>query len=201
MSVLTDSASIESIPDTQTTVADVLQGRNIDRVLAYIKMKMDVALATNSELSAIRAQVLQMGSFLTVALVLGTGGVHSFLDWDRTILALSLSVTIVVVLLAYQGIRVSSRYTDMIMDEYHAFETLYSLIVWENVNDIDAIAKEVCEIEQSTRKVIDTENRKHPLLVGTILHTMMHYERHSPFHEDIGTMTHRLPMTDADGHC
>ncbi len=52
----------------------ILLGRNLDRVLAYVRMKMDLAVATNAELSAIRTQVLQMGSFLTVALVLGTGG-------------------------------------------------------------------------------------------------------------------------------
>ena len=185
---------------TQESLDAILLGRTLDRVLAYIQMKMNLAVATNAELSAIRTQVLQIGSFLTVALVLGTGGLDSFFDWERNILIASLSVTVLVLFGAWFGIKVSSQYTDIIMDEHHAFETMYSLIVWEGCDDIDAIAEEVCAIEQETRAKIDGMNRRHRLLTGTILHTMMHFERHSPFSEDIGSRVHSLPHTNKSAH-
>ncbi len=185
---------------TEEGLQRILLGRNLDRVLAYIRMKMDLAVATNAELSAIRTQVLQMGSFLTVALVLGTGGLDSFFDWDRTVLFASLTVTLLVVLIAASGMRVSSQYTDIVLDEHHAFEALYALIVWEGCDDIDAIAREVCAIEQETRAKVDKMNKRHRLLAGTLLHTMMHFERHSPFQDDIGMMHHRMPHTGESGH-
>lgn len=185
---------------TEEGLQRILLGRNLDRVLAYIRMKMDLAVATNAELSAIRTQVLQMGSFLTVALVLGTGGLDSFFDWDRNVLFASLTVTLLVVLIAASGMRVSSQYTDIVLDEHHAFEALYALIVWEGCDDIDAIAREVCAIEQETRAKVDKMNKRHRLLAGTLLHTMMHFERHSPFQDDIGMMHHRMPHTGESGH-
>jgi hypothetical protein len=203
----TAMSSEEAMPDghdmsegAEEGLQRILLGRNLDRVLAYVRMKMDLAVATNAELSAIRTQVLQMGSFLTVALVLGTGGLDSFFDWDRNVLFASLTVTLLVVLMAASGMRVSSQYTDIVLDEHHAFEALYALIVWEGCDDIDAIAREVCAIEQETRAKVDSMNRRHRLLAGTILHTMMHFERHSPFQDDIGTMHHRLPHTGESGH-
>jgi hypothetical protein len=86
------------------------------------------------------------------------------------------------------------------MDEFHALETLYALIVWENVDNIEDLTNEIRLIEQSTRAKIDAENKKHRLLTGTILHSMIHYERHSPYSDDIGSSRHHLHLTDSDGH-
>ncbi len=52
-------------------------------------------------------------------------------------------MTLLIVLMAASGMRVSSQYTDIVLDEHHAFEALYALIVWEGCDDIDAIAGSV----------------------------------------------------------
>ncbi len=56
----------------------------LDRILGYVRMKMDVALAANSELSATRTQIAQMDAFILVAFVIGTGGVQALMGWDNT---------------------------------------------------------------------------------------------------------------------
>lgn len=73
----------DTTENTQEGLNQILLGRNIDRIITYIQMKMNTAISVNSELSSIRTQVIQMGWFLTVALVLGTGGLNSFLGGIR----------------------------------------------------------------------------------------------------------------------
>ena len=184
---------------TLEAAEEILRGRELDRILGYIRLKMDVALAANSELSSMRAQMVQMGSFLIVALVIGTGGVQVILGWDIQPIAIS-AFSAAVAMAVLSVTRTSATYTDIVMDEFLALETVYSLIVWENVDDLDALAKEIILIEHSTRERIDAQNRKHRLLAGTILHSMIHFERHSPFEDDIGESRHELPFTHADGH-
>ena len=192
--------SSEAPIKTLETAEEILRGRELDRILGYIRLKMDVALAANSELSSMRAQMVQMGSFLIVALVIGTGGVQVILGWDVQPIAISGFCALVVAMVVLSVTRTSATYTDIVMDEFLALETVYSLIVWENVDDLDALAKEIILIEHSTRERIDAQNRKHRLLAGTILHSMIHFERHSPFEDDIGESRHELPFTHADGH-
>ena len=189
-----------AVVTTAKTAEEIVLQRRIDRALAYIKMKMDTAMAVNHELDSTRTQIAQMTAFVLIALVLGTGGLQSFLDWNRNILLLSASTALLVLLISSQVTRVSNRYTDIIMDEFHAFETLYGLVVWENVDDMDALSRECSAVEQGTREAIDAENRTHPLLLGTILHSMIHFERHSEFPEDIGSADHSLPITGESGH-
>ncbi len=185
---------------TLEAAEEILRGRDLDRILGYIRLKMDVALAANSELSSMRTQMVQMGSFLIVALVIGTGGVQVILGWDVQPIAISAVSALVVAMAVFSVTRTSATYTDIVMDEFLAFETVYSLIVWENVDDLEALAKEIILIEHSTRERIDAQNRKHRLLAGTILHSMIHYERPSPFEDNIGESRHELPFTHADGH-
>jgi len=185
---------------TLETSQEILLGRNLDRILSYVKMKMDVALAANAELSSTRTQIVQMGAFILVAFVIGTGGVQSLIGWNQTALIVAGGSALVVAFIVSGITRTSARYTDIVMDEFHELETLYSLIVWENVDDIDALTNEIKMIEQTTRAKIDAENKQHKLLTGTILHSMIHYERHSPFSDDIGASRHHLPLTDTDGH-
>jgi hypothetical protein len=167
----------ESTDTTQEGLNQILLGRNIDRIISYLQMKMNTAIAVNSELSSIRTQVIQMGWFLTVALVLGTGGLNSFFEWSQTALYISISVTILVGLVAFSSIRTLTQYTDLVMEEHRALETLYCIIVWEGFADITAISAEVQRIESETRAKVDDMNRKHRLLTGTILHSMIHFER------------------------
>jgi hypothetical protein len=167
----------ESTETTQEGLNQILLGRNLDRIITYIQMKMNTAIAVNSELSAIRTQVIQMGWFLTVALVLGTGGLNSFFDWNQSALIISISVTLLVGVVAAVSIRTLTQYTDLIMEEHRAFETLYSIIVWNGFADLTAITSEVGRIELETRHKVDDMNRKHRLLTGTILHSMIHFER------------------------
>ncbi|MEK9650679.1 MAG: hypothetical protein VW102_00610 [Poseidonia sp.] len=167
----------ESTETTQEGLNQILLGRNLDRIITYIQMKMNTAIAVNSELSAIRTQVIQMGWFLTVALVLGTGGLNSFFDWNQSALIISISVTLLVGVIAAVSIRTLTQYTDLIMEEHRAFETLYSIIVWNGFADLTAITSEVGRIELETRHKVDDMNRKHRLLTGTILHSMIHFER------------------------
>ena len=167
----------EATETTQEGLNQILLGRNVDRIISYIQMKMNTAIAVNSELSNIRTQVIQMSWFLTVALVLGTGGLNSFFAWTREALAISVSVTIIVGLTAFTSIRTLTQYTDLIMEEHRAFESLYCIIVWEGFGDTVAISKEVDRIETETRRKVDDMNRKHRLLTGTILHSMIHFER------------------------
>ena len=77
---------------------------------------------------------------------------------------------------SYSSIRTLTEYTDLIMEEHHAFEALYSTIVWDGFGDIVSIAKQVSQIENNTKIKVDTMNRKHRLLTGTILHSMIHFE-------------------------
>jgi hypothetical protein len=201
MAEVSESAdSVEATVETLETSKEILLGGNLDRVLGYVKMKMDVALAANAELSSIRTQIVQMGAFLLVAFVVGTGGVQSLIGWNQTALTVASGSAVVVALVVLGVTRTSARYTDIVMDEFHALETLYSLIVWENVDNIDDLTDEIRMIEQSTRAKIDAENKKHRLLTGTILHSMIHYERHSPYSDDIGASRHHLALSDADGH-
>ena len=195
----TDKA-LQAPVKTLETAEEILRGRELDRILGYIRMKMDVALAANGELSSIRTQMVQMGSFLIVALVIGTGGVQVILGWDSQPIAIAVASALMVMLLVYSITRTSAVYTDIVMDEFHALETVYSLIVWEGVDDLAALAKEIISVEHSTRARIDAQNRKHRLLTGTILHSMIHFERHSPFDDDISASKHELPFTKADGH-
>jgi hypothetical protein len=169
----------DSTESTQEGLNQILLGRNIDRIISYLQMKMNTAIAVNSELSAIRTQVIQMGWFLSVALVLGTGGLDSFFEWSQTALYISLSVTLLVGVLAFSSIHTLTQYTDLIMEEHRAIETLYCIIVWEGFADITAITTEVQRIESETRLKVDEMNRKHRLLTGTILHSMIHFERDS----------------------
>ena len=192
--------AIVATVETLETSKEILQGRNLDRILGYVKMKMEVALAANAELSSTRTQIVQMGAFLLVAFVVGTGGVQSLIGWDQTALAVAGGSAVVVAFVVLGVTRTSARYTDIVMDEFHALETLYALIVWENVDDIGNLTDEIRMIEQSTRAKIDAENKKHRLLTGTILHSMIHYERRSPYSDDIGDSRHHLPLTDTDGH-
>ncbi len=166
----------DSAETTQEGLNQILLGRNIDRVIAYIQMKMNTAISVNSELSGIRTQIIQMGWFLSVALVLGTGGLNSFFEWNQTALVISVSVTLIVAIFSYSSIRTLTEYTDLIMEEHHAFEALYSTIVWDGFGDLVSIAKQVSEIENNTKIKVDAMNRKHRLLTGTILHSMIHFE-------------------------
>nr|AIF19105.1 hypothetical protein [uncultured marine group II/III euryarchaeote KM3_85_D06] len=201
---MTDSSestdAIVATVETLETSKEILLGRNLDRILGYVKLKMDVALAANAELSSTRTQIVQMGTFLLVAFVVGTGGVQSLIGWNLTALAVAGGSAVVVALVVLGVTRTSARYTDIVMDEFHALETLYALIVWEKVDNIEDLTDEIRMIEQSTRAKIDAENKKHRLLTGTILHSMIHYERHSPYSDDIGDSRHHLHLTDADGH-
>jgi hypothetical protein len=167
----------EATESTQEGLNQILLGRNVDRIITYIQMKMNTAIAVNSELSSIRTQVIQMGWFLTVALVLGTGGLNSFFGWNQNALIISISVTLVVGIIAAVSIQTLTQYTDLIMEEHRSFETLYSVIVWKGFGDIPVITNEVQRIELDTRKKVDDMNRKHRLLTGTILHSMIHFER------------------------
>lgn len=167
----------EATESTQEGLNQILLGRNVDRIITYIQMKMNTAIAVNSELSSIRTQVIQMGWFLTVALVLGTGGLNSFFGWNQNALIISISVTLIVGIIAATSIRTLTQYTDIIMEEHRCFETLYSVIVWKGFGDIPVITNEVQRIELDTRKKVDDMNRKHRLLTGTILHSMIHFER------------------------
>jgi hypothetical protein len=167
----------EATESTQEGLNQILLGRNVDRIITYIQMKMNTAIAVNSELSSIRTQVIQMGWFLTVALVLGTGGLNSFFGWNQNALIISISVTLIVGMIAATSIRTLTQYTDIIMEEHRGFETLYSVIVWKGFGDIQVITHEVQQIELDTRKKVDDMNRKHRLLTGTILHSMIHFER------------------------
>jgi hypothetical protein len=185
---------------TLEAAEEILRGRELDRILGYIRLKMDVALAANAELSSTRTQIVQMGSFLIVALVIGTGGVQVILGWDIQPIVISAFSALLVAMVVLSVTRTSATYTDIVMDEFLALETVYSLIVWENVDNPEALAKEIVSIEHSTRERIDAQNRKHRLLAGTILHSMIHYERPSPFPDDIGASRHELPFTHADGH-
>lgn len=185
---------------TLEATEEILRGRDLDRILGYIRMKMDVALAANSELSSTRTQVVQMGSFLIVALVIGTGGVQAIIGWEAKPIAIAVLSALLVMMVVVNVTRTSTTYTDIVMDEFHALETVYSLIVWEGANDQEALINEITSIEHSTRERIDAQNRKHRLLTGTILHSMIHFERHSPFTDDIGASRHKLPHTHEDGH-
>ncbi len=169
----------EVTESTQEGLNQILLGRNVDRIISYIQMKMNTAIAVNSELSSIRTQVIQMGWFLTVALVLGTGGLNSFFNWNQNALIISISVTLIVGMIAASSIRTLTQYTDIIMEEHRAFETLYSVIVWKGFADLNTITKQVENIELDTRNKVDEMNRKHRLLTGTILHSMIHFERES----------------------
>ncbi len=200
---------VESMPEgsaaevrekTLGTAEEILHARRVDRILGYVRMKMDVALAANNELSSTRTQVVQMGAFLLVAFVIGTGGVESLLGWSGFSLGVAGVCALVVTLVVLRVARTSAVYTDIVMEEFHALETIYSLIVWENVDDLDALTTEIATIEKTTRKRIDTENARHRILTGTILHSMIHFERHSPFQDDIGESEHLLPMSKLDGH-
>lgn len=177
----------EVTESTQEGLNQILLGRNVDRIISYIQMKMNTAIAVNSELSSIRTQVIQMGWFLTVALVLGTGGLNSFFNWNQNALIISISVTLIVGMIAASSIRTLTQYTDIIMEEHRAFETLYSVIVWKGFADLNTITKQVENIELDTRKKVDEMNRKHRLLTGTILHSMIHFERES-IKLDMGSM-------------
>jgi len=193
-------SSHESSAEPVTLSQNILDDRMLDRILGYVRMKMDVALAANSELSATRTQIAQMGAFILVAFVIGTGGVQALMGWDNSAMLIAGLSAMIVGLMVMSITKTSARYTDIVMDEFLAFDTLYSLIVWEEVDDIAALTEEIKIIEQSTRSKIDNENRHHRILTGTILHSMIHYERHSPFPDDIGASRHRLPMTDVEGH-
>lgn len=177
----------EVTESTQEGLNQILLGRNVDRIISYIQMKMNTAIAVNSELSSIRTQVIQMGWFLTVALVLGTGGLNSFFNWNQNALIISISVTLIVGMIAASSIRTLTQYTDIIMEEHRAFETMYSVIVWKGFADLNTITKQVENIELDTRKKVDEMNRKHRLLTGTILHSMIHFERES-IKLDMGSM-------------
>lgn len=177
----------EVTESTQEGLNQILLGRNVDRIISYIQMKMNTAIAVNSELSSIRTQVIQMGWFLTVALVLGTGGLNSFFNWNQNALIISISVTLIVGMIAASSIRTLTQYTDIIMEEHRAFETLYSVIVWNGFADLNTITKQVENIELDTRNKVDEMNRKHRLLTGTILHSMIHFERES-IKLDMGSM-------------
>lgn len=177
----------EVTESTQEGLNQILLGRNVDRIISYIQMKMNTAIAVNSELSSIRTQVIQMGWFLTVALVLGTGGLNSFFNWNQNALIISISVTLIVGMIAASSIRTLTQYTDIIMEEHRAFETLYSVIVWKGFADLNTITKQVENIELDTRNKVDEMNRKHRLLTGTILHSMIHFERES-IKLDMGSM-------------
>lgn len=185
---------------TLGTAEEILHARRVDRILGYVRMKMDVALAANNELSSTRTQVVQMGAFLLVAFVIGTGGVESLLEWSSFSMTVAGACAVVVCLFVFRVTRTSAVYTDIVMEEFHALETIYSLIVWENADDLDALTAEIATIEKTARARIDTENARHRILTGTILHSMIHYERHSPFGDDIGESKHRLPMSNLDGH-
>jgi len=167
----------DTTENTQEGLNQILLGRNIDRIITYIQMKMNTAISVNSELSAIRTQVIQMGWFLTVALVLGTGGLNSFFGWNQNALIISISVTLLVGIVATTSIRTLTQYTDLIMEEHRSFETLYSIIVWKGYADISGITQQVHKIELDTRNKVDDMNRKHRLLTGTILHSMIHFEQ------------------------
>ncbi len=176
-----------STQTTQEGLNQILLGRNVDRIIGYINMKMSTAVAVNAELSAIRTQVLQMGWFLTVALVLGTGGLDSFFEWSQTALVVSVSVTILVAAFAMWSIRTLTVYTDIVMEEHQRMETLYCHIVWNGFADTAAIAKRVDSIEADARAKVDEMNKKHRLLTGTILHSMIHFERD---HDIFGELDH-----------
>ena len=141
--------SSEAPIKTLEAAEEILRGRELDRILGYIRLKMDVALAANSELSSMRAQMVQMGSFLIVALVIGTGGVQVILGWDIQPIAISAFSAAVVAMAVFSVTRTSATYTDIVMDEFLALETVYSLIVWENVDNLDALAKEIISIERA----------------------------------------------------
>ena len=181
-----------------STAADAQENSDesrLDHILGYIRLKMDVALAANSVLSNTRTQVAQMGTFLIVALVVGTGGVQSILGWSKIVIYITALSACVVIGVVVSITRTSTRYTDIVLGEFQAMEAVYSLIVWEGMCDIDALSNEIKAIEKSTRRKIDAENKKHRLLIGSILHSMIHYERHSPFSDDIGDNRHGLPVT------
>lgn len=179
-----DKAIKGSTETTQEGLNQILLGRNVDRIIGYINMKMSTAVAVNGELSGIRTQVLQMGWFLTVALVLGTGGLNSFFEWSQTALLVSVSVTVLVAAFAMNSMRTLTVYTDIVMEEHQRMESLYCHIVWHGFADTDAIAQRVAEIESDTRRKVDDMNKKHRLLTGTILHSMIHFERdHAIFGE------------------
>ena len=165
--------------DLTENVEEILHQRSVDRILGYINLKMSIAISTNSELSAIRTQIVQLASFFIVAFVLGTGGLDSFLSWDHNILFGSVSLALVALFLAMNAIRVSSEYTDIVLEEHHQMEDIYSRIVWDQCSDVEKIQRAVDSIEDRTRERIDKVNKKHRFLTGTILHTMIHFERHS----------------------
>ena len=182
---------------TLDTAEGILHARYLDRILGYIGMKMDVALATNNELSSTRTQIVQMASFLLVAFVIGTGGVDSLRNWSQTSLVTAFFSSFFVILIALRVTTVSTRYTDIVMEEFHGLETIYSMIVWEELDDIEALKIAISEIEKGTREKIDFENARHRILTGTILHSMIHYERHSPFDDDIGFAKHNLSFSNS----
>ncbi|MDA0925204.1 MAG: hypothetical protein O3C36_01035 [archaeon] len=176
-----------STETTQEGLNQILLGRNVDRIIGYINMKMSTAVAVNGELSGIRTQVLQMGWFLTVALVLGTGGLNSFFEWSQTALLVSVSVTLLVAAFAMDSMRTLTAYTDIVMEEHQRMETLYCHIVWHGFADTAAIAQTVAEIESDTRGKVDDMNKKHRLLTGTILHSMIHFERDHAIFGEVNT--------------
>jgi len=200
MSAMGESGEGDVGVKTLDAAEEILHARRIDRILGYVRMKMDVALAANNELSSTRTQMVQMGAFLLVAFVIGTGGVESLLEWKEDSLAVAAVSALVVSLFVLRATRTSAIYTDIVMDEFHALETIYSLIVWETADDLEALTAEIAAVERGTRSRIDAENKRHRLLTGTILHTMIHYERHSPFQDDIGQSEHVLPVSNLDGH-
>ena len=200
MSAMGESGEGDVGVKTLDAAEEILHARRIDRILGYVRMKMDVALAANNELSSTRTQIVQMGAFLLVAFVIGTGGVESLLEWKEYSLGVAAVSALIVSLVVLRVTRTSAIYTDIVMDEFHALETIYSLIVWETADDLEALTAEIAAVERGTRSRIDAENKRHRLLTGTILHTMIHYERHSPFQDDIGQSEHVLPVSNLDGH-